>query len=38
MRLVPPMVGLAGWPWAFVFLAPGPLLGAWAMKKLTVNS
>jgi MFS family permease len=35
MRLVPPMVALAGWPWAFVFLAPGPLLGAWAMKKLT---
>jgi MFS family permease len=38
MRLVPPMVERAGWPWAFVFLAPGPLLGAWAMKKLAVNS
>ena len=38
MRLVPPVVALAGWKWAFVFLIPGPLLGAIAMKKLTVNS
>jgi MFS family permease len=34
MRLVPPMVSLGGWKWAFVFLVPGPLLGAWAMKRL----
>jgi MFS family permease len=27
-----------GWRWAFVMLVPGPLLGALAMKRLTVNS
>jgi MFS family permease len=34
MRLVPPITELAGWQWAFVFLVPGPLLGALAMKRL----
>ena len=34
MRLVLPMVSLGGWKWAFVFLVPGPLLGALAMKQL----
>ena len=34
MRLVPPLVSAGGWKWAFVFLVPGPLLGAWAMKRL----
>ena len=34
MRLVPPLVSLGGWKWAFVFLVPGPLLGAWAMQRL----
>ena len=34
MRLVPPLAALGGWKWAFVFLVPGPLLGAWAMKRL----
>jgi MFS family permease len=38
MRLVPPITELAGWQWAFVFLVPGPLLGALAMKKLAVGS
>jgi MFS family permease len=38
MRLVPPIAASAGWRWAFVFLVPGPLLGAWAMKKLAVRS
>jgi MFS family permease len=38
MRLVPPMAALGGWKWAFVFLVPGPLLGALAMRRLTVNS
>jgi MFS family permease len=36
VRLVPPISALAGWQWAFIFLAPGPLLGAIAMKKLAV--
>jgi MFS family permease len=36
MRLVPPMSAAVGWRWAFVFLAPGPLLGALAMHRLQV--
>ena len=35
MRLVPPVSALAGWQWAFLFLAPGPLLGALAMRRLS---
>jgi MFS family permease len=35
MRLVLPMVSLGGWKWAFVFLVPGPLLGALAMRGLS---
>jgi len=35
MRLVPPISAMAGWQWAFVFLAPGPLLGALAMRRLS---
>jgi MFS family permease len=38
MRLVPPISAAAGWQWAFLFLAPGPLLGAWAMKRLADNA
>lgn len=34
MRLVPPITGAIGWRWAFVFLIPGPLLGALAMRAL----
>jgi MFS family permease len=34
VRLVPPIAAAGGWRWAFVFLVPGPLLGALAMKKL----
>jgi MFS family permease len=34
MRLVPPVSEVAGWRWAFVFLAPGPILGAMAMLRL----
>jgi MFS family permease len=37
MRLVPPITELAGWQWAFVFLVPGPLLGALAMRGLVVR-
>jgi MFS family permease len=32
--LVPAAVGWLGWDWAFAVLAPGPLLGAWAMWRL----
>ena len=32
--LVPPVSAMAGWRWAFLFLAPGPLLGALAMRRL----
>ena len=35
MRLVPPISAAAGWQWAFLFLAPGPLLGALAMRRLS---
>jgi MFS family permease len=32
--IVPAAVALVGWEWAFAVLAPGPLLGAWAMWRL----
>jgi hypothetical protein len=32
--LVPPLVRLAGWGWAFAMLAPGPALGVLAMARL----
>jgi MFS family permease len=35
MRLVPPISVMAGWQWAFLFLAPGPILGALAMRRLS---
>ena len=31
---VPALAHLVGWQWAFVTLAPGPLVGAWAMLAL----
>jgi MFS family permease len=34
MRLVPHISGADSWKWAFVFLAPGPMLGALAMRAL----
>jgi MFS family permease len=34
MRLVPPVSEIAGWRSAFLFLAPGPILGAMAMRRL----
>ncbi len=34
MRLVPAIASIAGWQWAFVALVPGPLAGAWAMRRL----
>ncbi len=32
--LMPAAVGWLGWDWAFLVLAPGPFLGAWAMLRL----
>ena len=32
--VLPAAVAWAGWEWAFAVLAPGPLLGAWAMFRL----
>jgi len=34
LRLVPHVSAVNGWRWAFVMLAPGPLLGALAMRAL----
>ena len=34
IRLIPPLVGLVGWRYAFSFLALGPVVGIWAMLKL----
>ena len=35
--LVPIIEQAAGWGWAFLVLAPGPLLGAWAMRSLRLG-
>jgi MFS family permease len=32
--LIPVLVGLVGWEWAFAFLALGPAVGIWAMGRL----
>jgi MFS family permease len=34
IRLIPPLVALVGWRYAFSFLALGPIVGIWAMLKL----
>ena len=33
MRIVPETAAAFGWPVAFLVLVPGPILGAWAMRK-----
>jgi MFS family permease len=35
--LVPALESSISWRWAFAFLAPGPLLGIWAMRQLQNN-
>ena len=35
--LVPIVRDMAGWGWAFLLLAPGPILGAWAMRALKLG-
>lgn len=32
--LIPPVVRMVGWSWAFAMLAPGPALGVLAMARL----
>ena len=34
IRLIPPIVGLVGWEWAFAFLTLGPIMGIWAARRL----
>jgi MFS family permease len=34
IELIPKAVALVGWHWAFVIVAPGPLLGVLAMMRL----
>jgi MFS family permease len=34
IQVIPPIVRSAGWPWAFVLLSIGPLLGIGAMRRL----
>ena len=38
MRIVPHISAADGWKWAFLILAPGPLLGALAMRALADNA
>jgi MFS family permease len=38
MRLVPHVSAVHGWQWAFVMLAPGPVLGALAMSALVTTT
>jgi MFS family permease len=34
IRLTPEMAGILGWKYAFLFLAPGPMVGIWALRPL----
>jgi MFS family permease len=38
LRLLPALAGAIGWRFAFLLLVPGPVLGAWAMKRLAFSS
>jgi sugar phosphate permease len=35
IQVVPAIVRTAGWPWAFAFLAIGPLAGIWSIRRLS---
>jgi MFS family permease len=34
IRLIPAIVGIVGWEWAFAYLALGPIVGLWAARLL----
>jgi MFS family permease len=34
IQLVPPVVDVVGWRWGFAFLAVGPALGIWSIRRL----
>ncbi|HSK09054.1 MAG TPA: MFS transporter, partial [Vicinamibacterales bacterium] len=34
IRVIPSLTPIVGWQWAFLALVPGPVLGAWAMRRL----
>jgi hypothetical protein len=34
IQLVPPVVGVVGWQWAFGFLAVGPVIGIACIRRL----
>ncbi len=34
IRIIPPLVEVIGWEWAFMALAPGPVFGIWSMLRL----
>ncbi len=34
IRIIPPLVEVVGWQWAFVVLVPGPLFGIYCMRSL----
>ncbi|MDQ2979842.1 MAG: MFS transporter, partial [Acidobacteriota bacterium] len=34
IELIPVLVTIVGWRWAFAALAPGPAFGVWAMLRL----
>src|SRR5690606_34047247 len=35
IQLVPPLAAAVGWRWAFAFLAIGPVLGIWSIRRLS---
>ena len=37
IHMIPPLVEMVGWRWAFAPLAIGPLLGVWAMARLRIH-